>query len=369
MKPVRAFDARGALIGALSLAALLPCAAAAQSRNALMYIGTYDNAITVVDEASGRAAGRITLKTGIPRTMTLSQDRSRFYVVDISYENVEVVDIASRTTLDTFTLSKGNEKVRIAGQAIDPLDRYGVFVATSYRKLADRFEVSEPMLLKVDLKTHQVTDTIKWPGGQVLQNPRMIFSPDGGLLYFFSDAIIVLETTGFTEVDRWDYEEALDPGLGPFNFGFPTQMYEQPGVFTGLFTLADPVQRRRILGIARVRLAERDVEFFTLGPVETFSLAVAPGGRMAYGVHSEVGDWQLWTFDLEGKRVVRRERFDGRPRMAMITSSDGAQLYIYQAGNTIDVYDAATYRHLRTITLDADTTTNLFVLPRNAGQD
>ena len=90
---------------------------------------------------------------------------------------------------------------------------------------------------------------------------------------------------------------------------------------------------------------------------------------MAYGVHSEVGDWQLWTFDLEGRRVVRRERFAGRPRMAMITSSDGAQLYIYQAGNTIDVYDAASYRHLRTITLDADTTTPLFVLPRNVGQD
>ena len=34
-----------------------------------------------------------------------------------------------------------------------------------------------------------------------------------------------------------------------------------------------------------------------------------------------IGDWQLWTFDLEGKRVVRRERFAGRPRMGLVTSS------------------------------------------------
>ena len=40
--------------------------------------------------------------------------------------------------------------------------------------------------------------------------------------------------------------------------------------------------------------------------------------------------------------------------------------YIYQAGNTIDLYDAATYKYLRTITLDADMTTELFVVPAAA---
>ena len=49
--------------------------------------------------------------------------------------------------------------------------------------------------------------------------------------------------------------------------------------------------------------------------------------------------------------------------MALRTSSNGKVLYIYQAGNTIDLYDAATYKYLRTITLDADMTTELFVVP------
>jgi hypothetical protein len=41
-------------------------------------------------------------------------------------------------------------------------------------------------------------------------------------------------------------------------------------------------------------------------------------------------------------------------------------LYVFQAGATIDVYEAGTYKYLRTIEMTADQTTNLFVLPRPA---
>ena len=43
--------------------------------------------------------------------------------------------------------------------------------------------------------------------------------------------------------------------------------------------------------------------------------------------------------------------------MSLKTSSNGKVLYIYNAGNTIDLYDAETYQYLRTITLDGDMTT------------
>jgi hypothetical protein len=38
-------------------------------------------------------------------------------------------------------------------------------------------------------------------------------------------------------------------------------------------------------------------------------------------------------------------------------------LYIFVAGNTIDLWDAETYQYLRTITIEGDQTTELFVLP------
>jgi hypothetical protein len=49
--------------------------------------------------------------------------------------------------------------------------------------------------------------------------------------------------------------------------------------------------------------------------------------------------------------------------MGLKTSSNGKVLYIFVAGNTIDLWDAETYQYLRTITIEGDQTTELFVLP------
>lgn len=341
-------------------------AAAVHPGNAKLYIGTYRN-ILVIDEATSSVEGEIDLRTGMPRSMVLSADRERFYVLNTLYEHVEVVDIASRTSTRQFTLSSGNRKVRIWGFNVDPAERYAILAVKTYTKLPDRFEVSDPILLRYDLQQGAVTDTIPWPRGAPNERTRFLFSPDGESLYLFGEEIIVLETEGFTEVDRWPYAEALGTGIGRFEFGFPEQTYEEPGYFTGLFTFRHPNQNRRLMGVARVNLAERDVEFFTLGPSESVSFALAPGAERAYGLHQEVGNYQFWTFDLEGRRVERRERFRGRPRMSLLPSSNGRVLYVYNAGNTIDLYEADSYRHLRTLDLGVDTSTGLFVIPPQGG--
>ena len=79
-----------------------------------------------------------------------------------------------------------------------------------------------------------------------------------------------------------------------------------------------------------------------------------------------MGRYDFWTIDLDQRKVTSREEFAGRPRMSLKTSSNGKLLYIYNAGNTIDLYDASNYRYLRTIELDGDVTTGFFVVPRQA---
>ena len=49
--------------------------------------------------------------------------------------------------------------------------------------------------------------------------------------------------------------------------------------------------------------------------------------------------------------------------MSLRTSSNGRVLYIYNAGATIDLWDAATYKYMKTIQLPGDHTTELFVFP------
>ena len=90
---------------------------------------------------------------------------------------------------------------------------------------------------------------------------------------------------------------------------------------------------------------------------------MAPGRKTAYGLFNEIGHYEFWKFDLEGKKVASRVEFAGRPRMSLKTSSNGKVLYIYNAGNTIDLYEADTFKYMKTITLDGDVTSDLFVLP------
>jgi hypothetical protein len=120
------------------------------------------------------------------------------------------------------------------------------------------------------------------------------------------------------------------------------------------------------MGVARINLVKRDLEFYTIGPAGGVNFVLAPDRKRAYGLESAVGRYQFWTFDMEQRRVISRAEFDGRPRMSLKTSSNGKVLYIYNAGNTIDLYDAATYKYMRTITLDGDVTTGFYVVPRQS---
>jgi hypothetical protein len=49
--------------------------------------------------------------------------------------------------------------------------------------------------------------------------------------------------------------------------------------------------------------------------------------------------------------------------MAVRVSSNNQLLYVYVAGATVDIYEAATHKYLRTMHLGGDQTTELFVVP------
>ena len=359
---------------ALLTAGLLALSAAADSAHAqsggdgVIYMAAYDNSIKIIDESTLEIVDEMQTSIGIPIGLTLSANHERIYVRDAEFEEIEIFDVATRESIDSFTLSRGNRTVRIWGLEVDPAEEFVILNTMRYTKRIDRWEIDEAVLLKYDLEDKQVTDTIPWPEGEGGRRARLMFSPEGEYLYFFSrGSIIVLETEGFTEVDRWDLSRPLEEGLGRFSFGFPTSLHDETGFHTGLFNFTDPVQNRRMMGIARVNLAERDVDFFTLGPSQPVSFRLAPGGNKGYGLVQQIGNYEFWTFDLEGRRVENRERFAGRPRMGLEVSSNGELLYIYNAGATIDVYDADSYEFIRTVTFDADMT-SFVMIPEGTGR-
>ena len=93
---------------------------------------------------------------------------------------------------------------------------------------------------------------------------------------------------------------------------------------------------------------------------------MTPDRKFAYGIMSEIGRYEFWKFDLVKKQLAARQEFKGRPRMSMKTSSNGKVLYIYNAGATIDLYDAATFTFITRFSFRVTRTTEMFVFPRGS---
>ena len=345
---------------ALLAPALAGAADVASGGDATIFAGTYKRSVYVINESDFEKRNEIPLTVGIPYQFAMSPDLSRLYVQSADMERFDVIDVGSEKVIDSFSLQDGNTHIKAWSTVIEPSNRYALFITKATTRHRDRFEIGPPKLLRYDLRKHEVSAEIPWPDETEREFAGMLFSPDGKSVFFLAEEIVVFDAETFEEIDRWEYSRSLDEGLGPFPLTFPRRafgggaFYDEPGIYTGLFRFTDPVQNRPMMGVAKVDLARRDVDFTMLGPSEPVSFALAPDRKKAYGLHHEVGNYQMWTFDLEGGKVESRVEFEGRPRMSVMVSSNGKLLYIYRAGHTFDIYKAADFSFLRTVELDAD---------------
>ena len=359
-------------VGAALVALCLPIGAQSKPKpvsagTGTLYIGVFPDHFKVIDEATGTITGKVPFKSGMPRRTAMTRDRKRFYTVEAGMEKVEIIDIASRATVDQFTLSEGNRHVRIKTLEPDPQHRFVMLVIRPFIKHVDRFEIEPSRLVQYDLSTHAIVNTIAWPNGEERENASMQFSPDAKSLYLFSEQdVLVFDTATMKQVDKWELSKPVEDGFGAFEFGQIDAANDEPGFYTALFQVQDPVQKRRMMGIGRVNLSARKVDFYLLGPATQVGFTMAPGRKKGYGLFNEIGNYEFWTFDLEGRRVAARTPFAGRPRMSLKTSSNGKVLYIYNAGDTIDLYEADTFKFMKTINLGGDVTSDLFIIPGGA---
>jgi hypothetical protein len=332
--------------------------------NGTLYVGSFAKGYSIIDEATSAIVGTIPYKSGTPRRTVVSRDRTRFYGMEADMEIIETIDIPTRKTLDSFTLSQGTKKVRIKSFDPDPTNRFLIMVTRAATKHVDRWEIGPSELIQVDLATKQVVRTIPWPKGEERENANIQFSPDGKLMYLFSEQdVLIYETDAFKHIDTWELSKPQEEWQARLQAGSTDTINDEPGFYTGLFTIQDPVQNRRVMGIGRVNLSAKTVEFSAMGPSTNVGFTMAPDRKTAYGIASEIGKYEFWKFDLVSKRVVERHEFAGRPRMSLRTSSNGKVLYVFNAGETIDLYDATTFKYMKTIHLPGDHTTDLFIFP------
>jgi len=337
-----------------------------------IYLASYGQRLIAIDEATEQVIAEVPLRTGLAWAMRLSHDATLFYVQSADQEHFEVIDIATRQTIDTFTLGSADVHVRVLAFDVDPQNRFMTVVARTARKLVDRFVIDEPMFIQYDLKAHTIARSVPWTTDP---QPRYYFlnlrySPDGRVLYVFADKIHIYDASSLERTDSWDLSLPTESGFGRFDLGSMDETNDEPGFFTALFTTSDPIQHRRQLVVGRVDLKQKRVDSFPFGPAPDYpevSFALGADRKFGYVLLQDIRRFEFWTLDLAGKRLLSRVQFDSRPRMALRSSSNGKIIYIFEAGNTIDLYEAAGFKYLRTITLNGDMMYNTFhvVPPRS----
>jgi hypothetical protein len=350
---------------------LLLFASTLMQAKTMLYLGTWPDQVLVIDESTYKIVNRIQMKTDVPRNLVLSQDRSKLIVITLKNTGVETIDLAKGEVVDSFELGSTNMRVSMAGLAIDPTGQFIYSNITTSKKLIDRWDIGTPKLSLIDLKLRKIVKEVDVPvaeqaqsgGGYRGGNYRV--SPDGKFLYQFANAINIYDTSTLKKVQTIDLKKPSFPGMENVTFAPEMDPGDGPDTLTGIFNTDDPIVHRETFGIATFHLNERKFDFTPIGPaVQGLSnIRYTPDHKKAYtvaviGMHGD-RHCEFWGIDVAKGKLAQKQEFACRPRFSFSTSTDGNDLFIYSAGFELEVYDSATMKLQKTISMDADITTSM----------
>lgn len=327
-------------------------AALSPAQAGTMFLGGYPNQLMVIDEAKGAVTQELDFATGLPTSMRLSDDRKLLYVTTITTSGIEVVDVATRKVVNSFSLNTPVTRYRFNGGVADRSGRYFYILATKIEKRLDAYRVGKPQFMVVDLQTKEIVRTADLdPEDQKFSyRGNLMLSPDGKTLYAFRDKVIVVNTADLKTVDHFELGKPDFPGMEDISFGGGVERLQTAGQFVSLFQTEDPYIHNKVFGIARLDLDTRQFSFTPIGtaPKSLAGLEVSPDGKEGYtvAVNGDLGNQrcEFWRFDLGSNKALDKAEFPCRRRFYFGMSGDGRKLYIYGAGFDVAVYDAKTLK-------------------------
>jgi DNA-binding beta-propeller fold protein YncE len=342
----------------------------------LMYVGTIDQKLLIIDEASTNVVGEIPLG-GIPRITVLSTDQKKVYILTTQLA-LETVDLVARRVINSFPLSDGRSIPRVSrmypgrfsGLVVDPSGRYVYTTLKVTIKEIDRFRNDPPVFVKIDLQDKKIVKTIPFPKEYedgFGSDATYKISPDGKRLYVFDGDIAVLDIDDLHQVDRIELSKPEYPGASPYRLAASDDPNDAPGIVTNVFTSVDPDVHKETLGLAKLDLATKKVEYTPLGPAfPMVGFALSPDRKLGYSlmVYNTGANrvWEWWLWDIGAHKVIKRE-FCVPSRAGRFTlTGDGSKIMVFGGGSSIEVFDAKTLKSTKLVYLNKDTTTNLITL-------
>lgn len=337
-----------------------------------LFLGGYPNHIMAIDEAKGTVTQEINLATGLPMSLRLSDNGKLLYATTITTSGIEVMDVATRKIVNSFSLNTPTVRYRFTGGVPDPTGRYFYVLGAKMDKGLDTYRIGKQQFMVVDLEKKEVVRAADLePDDQKFSyRGGLMLSPDGKTLYAFRDKVIVVNTADLKTVDHFDLSKPEAPGMQDVSFGGGVERLQTPGQFVSLFETEDPYVHNRTFGIARLDLDTRKFTFSPIGPSPKAlaGLEVSPDGKEGYtvAVNGELGNQrcEFWRFDVTQNKALDKAEFPCRRRFYFGMSGDGKKLYIYGAGFDVAVYDAKTLKAAADWELTHDITMSGMVIVR-----
>ncbi len=325
----------------------------AQVEPTVFICGIWPNKILFFDQTTDRFTDALQLNHGAVTNAAYTSDKSRFFVVTDRMESVEVIDPVRRAVIDEFKLSTENRRVRIFGvfPNREGTKAYITFSATEIK--SDRFVRNEEAdVVLYDLRKKKIVDQFKIPDEvAVTGRPRIHISPEEKSIFFIGRDIYEMDAETHEVVDKLEMSKPILSGYGPFRGGL-SLTETQPGIFYGIYRTVDPFQNKKMFGIAKLDLYEKQITSFELGPqLRLGRFALSADGKRGYaGLHDMV------VVDMETKKVLlKKEGFErGRTNISMIVSYDGTKLYVSGVGDTMWVYDANSLEEITSVFAGGD---------------
>jgi DNA-binding beta-propeller fold protein YncE len=343
-----------------------------------LFFGAYPDQVLVFDDAKGQIDSKIHLTTGLPTSLSISMDKKTIYATTNDHDGIEVIDVTTRKVTSHFVLDTRTTKYRLNGVTPDPTGRYLYCITTEIDKLSDHYEVARPKYTVIDVAAQKIAKTVEIEKEDLAGNTgfygRFGFevSTDGKYLYQFREKVAILDAPTMKVVERIDLAKPDDPLMRRLGYGDALNNLSRPGFHVSLFNAADPFVHHNVFGIARFDLNSRSVDFTPIGPAveEMSGLQVTSDMKNAWTMATLGGELgnkrcEFWHFDLTTNKVTNKSEFPCRTNEYsnhFILSSDGRKLYTYGNGYDIDIYDAATLKHVGNWDLNNDVTGPLIVV-------
>jgi DNA-binding beta-propeller fold protein YncE len=358
------------------LFALLALSCAAASAGTL-FMGAYPNVLLVVDEAQGKVTDQITLETGLPTSLRLSNDKKLLYIFTNDRSGFEVMDVATHKVLNHFVLNDATSRYRMQGATPDPEGKLMYSTTMKFTKLVDRYEMGKPQYSIIDIAQQKITKSVEQPpeepaapgaggggggGGGGFRGSGFEVSPDGKYLYQFGSSVTVLKAEDFSEVEKIALERPEDPSMQDLGLSIPQESLSDPNQRVSIFNYSDPIVHNRVFGLATFDLNKRKFDFKPIGPApqSMAGMRISPDKKEAFTViaNGTGGNkrCEFWALDVASSKITRTAEVPCRSRFTLGMSTDGTKLFLYGASFDIEVYDAKTLKLEATWDLGHDAT-------------